>query len=97
MKTPERITDINQLKQGDWIFTVQSGKYELIMFREIHPTNPAYSLFMDNMKDGMPKFYNDDLKKQEYYRYDGSKECWDFIHQKQIEWHQYKIECLKKR
>ena len=41
-----------------------------IEFLCIHPYNEEYSLFLNQNKDGMPKFYNKRLKDEEWYLYD---------------------------
>ena len=52
----KRITNINQLKPGDKIFIVnQDGSLEILEFREIHPNNDNYSLFLNENQDGMHK------------------------------------------
>ena len=67
----KRITSVTELKKGDKIVRVTHlGEYEIIEFLCIHPYNEEYSLFLNQNKDGMPKFYNDRLKGEEWYLYD---------------------------
>lgn len=94
---PERIIDVAQLKKGDQIFTIQDGRVEIIEFREIHPYYNGYSLFMNSNKDGMSKFWNENLTRYEYYRYSGDNATWLFIYHKEIEYHQNWINSIKER
>lgn len=67
----KRITSITELKRGNKIVRVNhNGEYEIIEFLSIHPYNEEYSLFLNQNKDGMPKFYNKRLKDEEWYLYD---------------------------
>lgn len=84
----KRITNINQLKPGNKIFTVNyNGSLEILEFREIHPNNDNYSLFLNENQDGMHKFFNKTLEDMEYYLYDDSDECWKFIYEREIAEH----------
>ena len=66
----KRITSITELNKGDKIVRVHhNGEYEIIEFLCIHPYNEEYSLFLNQNKDGMPKFYNGRLKGEEWYLY----------------------------
>ena len=68
----KRITSITELQRGNKIVRVRhNGEYEIIEFLCIHPYNEEYSLFINQNKDGMPKFYNKRLKGEEWYLYDG--------------------------
>ena len=81
----KRITNISQLKPGNKIFTVNyNGSLEILEFREIHPNNDNYSLFLNENQDGMQKFFNKTLEDREYYLYDNSDECWKFIYEREI-------------
>ena len=66
----KRITDVSELKKGDKIVRVyHNGEYEIIEYLCPHPYNEEYSLFLNQNKDGMPKFYNNRLKGEEWYLY----------------------------
>ena len=96
----KRITNINQLKPGNKIFTVnRDGLLEIMEFREIHPHSDDYSLFLNENKDGMHKFYNKTLenKNREYYLYDDSDECWKFIYEREIAEHKRLIGSIEER
>ena len=94
----KRITSIIQLKPGNKIFTVNhNGTTEILEFREIHPHHDGYSLFLNENKDGMHKFYNKTLEEKEYYLYDDSDECWKFIYKREIAEHKRLIDSIEKR
>ena len=94
----KRITNINQLKPGNKIFTVnRDGSLEILEFREIHPNNDNYSLFLNEKQDGMHKFFNKTLKGREYYLYDDSDECWKFIYEREIAEHKRLIGSIEER
>lgn len=94
----KRITNISQLKPGNKIFTVNhDGTTEILEFREIHPHHDGYSLFLNENKDGMHKFYNKTLEDKEYYLYDDSDECWKFIYKREIAEQKRLIDSIEKR
>lgn len=94
----KRITNISQLKPGNKIFTVNyNGSLEILEFREIHPNNDNYSLFLDENQDGMHKFFNKTLEDREYYLYDNSNECWKFIYEREIAEHKRLINSIEER
>lgn len=94
----KRITNINQLKPGNKIFTVNyDGSLKILEFREIHPNNDNYSLFLDENQDGMHKFFNKTLEDREYYLYDNSDECWKFIYEREIAEHKRLIGSIEER
>lgn len=94
----KRITNINQLKPGNKIFTVnRDGLLEILEFREIHPNNDNYSLFLNENQDGMHKFFNKTLEDREYYLYDDSDECWKFIYEREIAEHKRLIGSIEER
>lgn len=95
----EKITNISQLKKGDKIWTINpfSGAVAILEFVCIHPHNKNYSIFLNENYDGMPKFYNKNLTDRHYERYDSSKECWERIHAKEIEWHERRIQGIRNR
>lgn len=93
-----RIINIHQLKPGDKIFTVNpDSSHEILEFREIHPHDNGYSLFLNENKDGMHKFYNKTLEDKEYYLYDDSDECWKFIYKREIAEHKRCIDGIEER
>lgn len=70
----KRVTEINQLKKGDIIVAIVDLKIVKREFVCVHPHNDKYSLFLDELYDGCPKFYNDNLKIKEWYLFTNSKE-----------------------
>lgn len=70
----KRVTEINQLTKGDIIVAIADNKDVKREFVCVHPHNDKYSLFLDELYDGCPKFYNDNLKTQEWYLFTNSKE-----------------------
>ena len=70
----KRVTEINQLKKGDIIVAIVDLKIVKREFVCVHPHNDKYSLFLDELYDGCPKFYNDNLKNKEWYLFTNSKE-----------------------
>ena len=94
-----KITKIEQLKAGDKIWTINcfTGHVDIMEFVCIHPHNSEYSIFLNENYDGMPKFYNKHLMDADYELYDASDECWNRIHQAEIDWHLSKISHIKER
>lgn len=70
----KRITEINQLKKGDIIIAIVDLKIVKREFVCVHPHNDKYSIFLDELYDGCPKFCNDNLKLKEWYLFTNSKE-----------------------
>ena len=87
---PVRVTNFNQLQEGDKIWTVDhSGKYRIIVYICILPdTGNTYAIFLNENKDGMPKLHHSDLLNREWYKYDDSKETWYHIYKKVAERHE---------
>lgn len=94
----KRITNINQLKPGNKVFTVnRDGSLEILEFREIHPHDDNYSLFLNENQDGRHKFFSKNLEDGEYYLYDGSDKCWKFIYEREIAEHKRLISNIEER
>lgn len=94
----KRITNISQLKPGNKVFTVnRDGSLEILEFRRIHPHDDNYSLFLNENQDGRHKFFNKTLEDREYYLYDGSDECWNFIYERNIAEHKRLIGSVEER
>nr|DAV79847.1 MAG TPA: hypothetical protein [Caudoviricetes sp.] len=70
----KRVTEINQLTKGDIIVAIVDRKIVKREFVCVHPHNDKYSIFLDELYDGCPKFYNDNLKLREWYLFTNSKE-----------------------
>ena len=69
----------------------------------IHTHNEKYSVMLYDNKDGVPKFWNEYLERQEWYKYTIGDQ-WIELHQrmaeqlrKQMEWHQNRAEELKQK
>lgn len=93
----KRITNISQLKAGDKIVRVHGDMVIIMEFICIHPHNEEYSLFMDDNKDGAPKFYNKRLENEEWYLYTGDNAEWNEIYDIKIAWYERQIERIKNR
>lgn len=89
----KRITNINELKPGDKIISIDYNYVETREFLCIHPHNDDYSLFLNFNLDGMKKFWNQRLEEEEWYLY--SDDDWDEIFKIQIKELQAKIAYLK--
>jgi len=72
----KRITEISQLTKGDIIVTIVDNKVVKREFVCVHPHNDKYSIFLNELYDGCPKFYNETLKFNEWYLFTNSKEEW---------------------
>ena len=72
----ERVTNVLQLQPQDkiWSIEILTGRVVIIEFVCVHPHNENYSVFLNENHDGLPKFYNEKLEKEEWWRYDGSIE-----------------------
>lgn len=70
----KRVTEISQLTKGDIIVTIVDHEIVKREFICVHPHNDKYSIFLDELYDGCPKFYNDNLKIREWYLFTNSKE-----------------------
>lgn len=99
----ERITSVNQLSKGDRIVRIADNEIITMEFVCIHPHNEDYSVMLNVNLDGAPKFWNQNLEYQEWYRYT-SGDQWIELHQmiaeqmrKQMEWHQNRAEELKQK
>ena len=81
----KRITEISQLTKGDIIVTIVDHKIVKREFVCVHPHNNKYSLFLNELQDGCPKFYNENLKYNEWYLFTNSKEEWKELYEMVVE------------
>lgn len=89
----KRIKNINELKQGDKIISINYNYVEIREFLCIHPHNENYSLFLNSELDGMQKFLNQRLVSEVWFLYTNNE--WDEIRKIQIKELQAKIVIYK--
>lgn len=70
----KRITEISQLTKGDIIVTIVDHKIVKREFVCVHPHNDKYSIFLDELYDGCPKFFNENLRFKNWYLFKNSEE-----------------------
>ena len=70
----KRVTEISQLTKGDVIVTIEDHKIVKREFVCVHPHNDKYSIFLDELYDGCPKFFNEKLRFKEWYLFKNSEE-----------------------
>lgn len=70
----KRITEISQLTKGDIIVTIVDCKIVKREFVCVHPHNDKYSIFLDELYDGCPKFFNENLRFKNWYLFKNSEE-----------------------
>lgn len=81
----KRITEISQLTKGDVIVTIADYKIVKREFVCVHPHNDKYSIFLNELQDGCPKFYNENLKYNEWYLFTNSKKDWKELNAMMVE------------
>lgn len=81
----KRVTEINQLTKGDIIVTIADYKIVKREFVCVHPHNDKYSIFLNELQDGCPKFYNETLKLKEWYLFTNSKGEWKELNAMMVE------------
>lgn len=81
----KRVIEISQLTKGDVIVTIVDHKIVKREFVCVHPHNDKYSIFLDELYDGCPKFYDDNLKFKEWYLFTNSKEDWKELNAMMVE------------
>ena len=84
----KRVTNVLQLQPQDKIWSIDNltGRVVIIEFVCVHPHDEKYSVFLNDTYDGLPKFYNEKLEKEKWWRYDESIECWRDIYTEQKKW-----------
>lgn len=70
----KRVTEISQLTKGDIIVTIADHKVVKREFVCVHPHNDKYSIFLDELYDGCPKFFNENLRFKNWYLFKNSEE-----------------------
>lgn len=70
----KRVTEISQLTKGDVIVTIEDHKIVKREFVCVHPHNDKYSIFLDELYDGCPKFFNENLRSKDWYLFKNSEE-----------------------
>ena len=93
----KRITEISQLTKGDIIVTIVDHKIVRREFVCVHPHNDKYSIFLDELYDGCPKFYNETLKFNEWYLFTNSKEDWKELNAMMVEGLKKEIDFYEQR
>ena len=81
----KRVIEINQLTKGDIIVTIADYKIVKREFVCVHPHNDKYSICLNELQDGCPKFYNENLKLKEWYLFTNSKEEWKELNAMMVE------------
>ena len=82
----EQVFDVHSLSPGDKIVSITDGRVEILEFLCIHPHNDKYSLFLNRLNDGTPKFYNERLRKESWYLFKDTKDMWDKIKNLRRRW-----------
>lgn len=85
IKEPVRVFNFNELKKRDRIWNVQHGKWQILTFIDILDKHNKYGIFLNTSYDGVPKFYEDRLKEEQWYRYNDSDETWHHIYKAMAE------------
>ena len=70
----KRISNFDQLSVGDRMVSVGLNAFAIIEFRERHPRSPGYAIMLNELGDGLPKFSQERLSREEWYLYTGSTE-----------------------
>lgn len=70
----KRVTEISQLTRGDIIVAIKDLKIVKREFVCAHPHNDKYSIFLDELYDGCPKFFNENLRFQDWYLFTNTEE-----------------------
>lgn len=93
----KRVTEISQLTKGDIIVTIVDHEIVKREFVCVHPHNDKYSIFLNELYDGCPKFYNETLKFNEWYLFTNSKEEWKELNAMMVEKLKKAIEFYEQR
>lgn len=82
----EQVFDVHSLSPGDKIVSIDDGRVEILEFLCIHPNHDKYSLFLNRLDDGTPKFYNERLRKESWYLFKDTKDMWNNIKNLRRRW-----------
>ena len=79
---PIRVYSFSELKSGEQIWSIsRNGTVEIIEFvKTFDKPLEKYAIFLNMSKDGIPKFYEDRLKNEKWYKYDGNSTTWYHIY-----------------
>lgn len=92
----EKLTDISQLKQGDRFTHIDADGFNEYEFLCVHPHNPAYILAIDGLTQNAPKFYINNIVKENSNYYVGTYDS-AFVTKKRIELLKERISRLENR
>ena len=70
----KRVTEISQLTKGDVIVTIVDYKIVKREFVCVHPHSDKYSIFLDELYNVCPKFFNENLRFKNWYLFKNSEE-----------------------
>ena len=87
---PIRVHSFSELKSGEQIWSIsRNGTVEIIEFvKTFDKPLEKYAIFLNMSKDGMPKFYEDRLKNEKWYKYEGNTTTWYHIYSAKASFHE---------
>ena len=87
---PIRVHSFSELKAGEQIWSIsRNGTVEIIEFvKTCDKPLEKYAIFLNMSKDGMPKFYEDRLKNEKWYKYEGNATTWYHIYSAKASFHE---------
>ena len=87
---PIRVYSFSELKSGEQIWSIsRNGTVEIIEFvKTFDKPLEKYAIFLDMSKDGMPKFYENRLKDEKWYKYEGNATTWYHIYSAKARFHE---------
>ena len=87
---PIRVRSFSELKSGEQIWSIgRNGTVEIIEFvKTFDKPLEKYAIFLNMSKDGMPKFYENRLKDEKWYKYEGNATTWYHIYSAQVRFHE---------
>ena len=96
---PIRVNSFSELKEGDKIWSINgNGAFEIIQFVKLLDASvQGYAIFLNTNKDGIPKFYEERLKDEKWYKYDDSETTWYHIFSAQAKFYRNAAKECKER
>ena len=94
---PIRVHSFSELKPGEQIWSIsRNGTVEIIEFvKTFDKPLEKYAIFLNMSKDGIPKFYEDRLKNEKWYKYEGNATTWYHIYSAQVRFHEDEVNDYK--
>ena len=95
---PIRVNSFNELKEGDKIWSIRNDGTP-IMLEFVKPLKApvdGYGIFLNVIRDGIPKFYEGRFKDEKWYKCEDNETTWYHIYSAQAKFYEDEANSCKR-